>query len=247
MKPSLRPCVYDASAGFIVLHLTNEDLEDCYRIGLQRRQVNQQAGNIDGAFKSGQGARLDVEGIIGEYALALLGGEKPDVETLVLPFAQWKRARGVEGGELLDYRGTEVRTAPTWPDDDRGPLGIFIHKDMDRDRKKSPDTKYILAIIKNLRPYENETYNYSIEVRFPGWCLHKDVREDHWFDKGAHPEYRIPQHELRSMGELAPDLFILPKTLQELKEERETQRRQQELQAADELLNQAFGNGHVAS
>lgn len=214
MNPSLRPAVYDEDTGWAYVDLTDADLAAVYQTARARYEENRKSANADGAFRSGMAEKIDIEGLLGEYAFCLLGGELPKESDLVLPFSEWTVRRGVNGGELTDFRGAEIR-ATTWPNG-----GIFVHKDGTRDGEKKLDAVFILAVVKNLAPFAGKDAqpHYSRRVVFKGWCFGRDatnIRQD-----VVSPEYFVEQRNLHPMGQLADKLFVLPRTVRALRAEK---------------------------
>lgn len=225
LRPSLRPVQRDDRTGALTITLNDEDLALAYRAGFARYTTQRQGGNHDAAFRRGQGARNDIEGVLGEIAFWLLCGYLPPQE-LVLALPEWKRLRGPDGGCLTDVFDTEVRA--TWHRDGMLP----IHRDSSRDGEAKRDTPFVLAVLDWITYYpetgfstgdpridallgkdpDRNLMHYQQEVRFPGWFRGSEVKDEHYRTWWPKPDYGIEQRELHPMSELAPDRFILPQS-----------------------------------
>lgn len=208
--------------GWLSVRLSEDDLRLGYRCGVARYNKQRSGGNYDAAFRKGRGARNDIEGALGEIAFWRLCDREPPPE-MVLSMPEWARQRGPNGGLLTDVLGVEIRATV------HKTGGIYIHKDSARDLAKY-ETAFVLAIVDWLPYYPEEGFTtgsqtidamlgknlekdlqvYQRDVVFRGWCRGREVRDEHWYEAGPHPEYRVPQEELHRMEELAPGLFAPP-------------------------------------
>lgn len=228
LTPSLRPASYLEESGQITVALTNEDLALCYRSGVERYLSQRGRGGFkDGAYRKGEHARNDIEGIIAEVAFWYLCGIEPDPTMLVRPITEWKGARGETGGQLTDVLGVEIRAT-------RHKNGrLFVHKGSQRDGDPKLDTPFLLAFVDAWPYYESSGFStgndkidamlmhqelphylaagdYQGRVLFIGWGYGREANG--FFDGMVHPEHFIPPESFRPMTQLAEGRFTMPKS-----------------------------------
>jgi hypothetical protein len=223
LNPSLRPTRYEPDIGHLYVTLTDEDRALAYRCGDARYRSQRNGGNHDPAFRPGEGARNDIEGVLAEIAFSLMCGVVPN--ELVMSIPEWERRRGVDGGQLTDVFDVEIRA--TIYKNGRLP----IHKNTSRDGAAKQNNPFVLGVVDSSHFYTGQKGHwtkfttgdpaldaliasdklkfYDPEVRFSGWCYGHEVKESHWVAHWSRPEYGVPQEDLHKMAELAPTRFLL--------------------------------------